>query len=235
MYSQSLTATGATGSVTWTIPAGNYLPPGLSLAANGVQSQWHAYLEREDNQLTITATDTGGNVRSTTFRVSIYPVGVAPPVSISTNGSFGTFSIGQLETPLTATGGTGTYTWSLLSGILPPGLALRTDKPSSFQSSASAGLIGVATTPGFYSFTLRANCGAAFADLVSTLKVTAFTRKDVGFPDAFVGTPVRVHHDAARQRGGRHLGHRERPTGAPRTVAQLGGRVFGHADDARLL
>ena len=91
----------------------------------------------------------------------------------SQGSNFGTFSIGQIETALSATGGNGTYAWSVVAGSLPPGLAVRTDKPFFFQSSASAGLIGVATTPGSYNFTLRVTSGGQTVDQASTLKVTA--------------------------------------------------------------
>ena len=57
-------------------------------------------------------------------------VAQAQPVFQSQGPDFGTCSIGQVETPLSATGGDGTYTWSVVDGSLPPGLALRTDMPS---------------------------------------------------------------------------------------------------------
>ena len=78
---------------------------------------------------------------------------------------------------------------SLTSGSLPPGISLRTDFPNFFNSSASAGLIGVATTPGTYYFTLTAaSTGAASASQSFTMKITAFTLKDpYNTPDAFVG------------------------------------------------
>jgi hypothetical protein len=109
-------------------------------------------------------------------------------LAISNGPDFGTFSIGQLEIPLIATGGTGTYVWST-SGTLPPGMALRTDVASWFPSNASAGLIGVATTPGNYSFVLHVQSGAETADLVVTrLRITSLRVKDsYRLPDAFVG------------------------------------------------
>src|SRR5579871_823131 len=45
-----------------------------------------------------------------------------------------TFSIGQIQVALTATGGTGIYTWALISGSLPPGISLLTDTPSFFPA-----------------------------------------------------------------------------------------------------
>jgi len=111
---------------------------------------------------------------------------------VQTSGpNFGTWSVGQIETQLVATGGNGTYAWSLVGGTLPPGLSIRTDKPSFFPANASAGLIGVATTPGSFNFTLRVTSGAATADQACTLKVTALTAKDsFNLPDAFVSTQM---------------------------------------------
>jgi hypothetical protein len=98
-----------------------------------------------------------------------------PAVVVSQTHSpdFGTRSIGQLELPLSATGGTEPYVWSVQSGSLPPGIALRTDMPASFPASASAGLIGVATTPGTYNFTLCVTSGVETSDQASTIKITA--------------------------------------------------------------
>jgi hypothetical protein len=90
--------------------------------------------------------------------------------------------------PLSATIGDGiTYTWSVVTGSLPPGISLRTDVPSSFPASASAGLIGIAAIAGTYDFTLRVTSGGESADRVCTLKVTALTTKEKHVPDAFAG------------------------------------------------
>ena len=56
---------------------------------------------------------------------------------------------------------------------LPPGIALRSDLPfAEFAPTASAALVGVATTPGTYNFTLRVSSGGQNSDLVATMKVT---------------------------------------------------------------
>src|SRR5436190_23359216 len=74
--------------------------------------------------------------------------------------NLGTWPVGIVETSLRASGGggAGTYVWQLAGGALPTGISLitqATDFPSSFPTTASAGLIGVATVPGNYSFTLN--------------------------------------------------------------------------------
>ena len=113
-----------------------------------------------------------------------------PPLAHTYAPDLGTWSIGRVEIPLTATGGNGTYTWSLADGSLPPGLSLRDDPPF---WAASETLAGVATTAGIYTFTLRVTSGTAFADQIVTITITALIVKDgdaaASLPEAFVGEP----------------------------------------------
>src|SRR5439155_19991678 len=163
--------------------------PGLTLASDGGLSGTPTAAGQFS--FSVSVADTASHTAARQFSLSIYPAGTAPPVFQSQGSNFGPFSIGQIETALSATGGNGTYAWSVVAGSLPPGLAVRTDKPSFFQSSASAGLVGVATTPGTYNFTLRVTSGGQTADQACTLKVTGLTVKDGNHfndvPDAFVG------------------------------------------------
>src|SRR5262245_37175969 len=103
--------------------------------------------------------------------------------------NLGTWTAGPIELQLRASGGAtpNVYTWTLLSGTLPPGISLRSDVPSFFPADADAGLIGVATTPGTFTFTLRVNSGGQIADRAYTWKITALSIKDQQLPDAFVG------------------------------------------------
>jgi subtilisin family serine protease len=61
---------------------------------------------------------------------------------------------------VTATGGTGSYAWSLFSGTLPPGLSIT-------QGTPSATLAGTPTTVGTYNFTLQVADGASNTDTQS--------------------------------------------------------------------
>src|SRR6516225_4852311 len=88
------------------------------------------------------------------FLLGVFALPAWGQVTITTPSSQ-TWPLGEDQIELSATGGTGHYTWSLISGTLPPGLSIRTDVPSFFPSNAQAGLIGVATTPGAYDFTLQ--------------------------------------------------------------------------------
>jgi hypothetical protein len=117
--------------------------------------------------------------------------GGVPPVYITTASDLGTRSIGTVQVELTAAGGTGSYTWSLVSGALPPGLALRTDKAPFFSAAASAGIIGVATTPNAspYTFTLSVTSGTQSVSQTFTMRIISLLVKDPNVPDAFVGVP----------------------------------------------
>ncbi|MDO8678503.1 MAG: carboxypeptidase-like regulatory domain-containing protein, partial [Acidobacteriota bacterium] len=186
-YGQALTASGGSGALTWTLAPFNYLPPGLTLSTAGVLNSTPT--ASGQYVFVVNVADTASQTASRTFNLSIYPAGVTAPVFQSQGANFGTASIGQLQVPLSATGGDGTYAWSVIAGSLPPGVSLRTDLPSFFPSTASAGLIGVATTPGTYNFTLRVTSGGQTADQASTLKIALLRMKDSHqLPDAFVGT-----------------------------------------------
>lgn len=61
-----------------------------------------------------------------------------------------------------------TYTWSLLSGTLPPGLTLATG-----ETDLDSGISGTPTTPGVYNFTVRItnDISSAFDDQAYTITV----------------------------------------------------------------
>src|SRR5437762_10977292 len=102
----------------------------------------------------------------------------SPPV-FSQGPNFGTWSVGEVQAALAATGGNGTYSWSVTAGALPPGISLRTDRAAFFPATASAGLIGVATTPGTYNFTLSVTSAGLTSNQNCTVKVTALAVKDL--------------------------------------------------------
>ena len=113
----------------------------------------------------------------------------AQALTTNVGSDLGAFSAGELQFSLIATGGNGTYTWDITAGALPPGVALRTDKPSWFPSNASAGLIGVPTVPGHYTFTIRVRSGAAELSQATGITITSFNiNEQFQLPDGFVGT-----------------------------------------------
>lgn len=184
-FSVTLTAAGGTAPFTWALTRWNYLPPGLTLAADGTLSGTPTATGQFF--FNVTVTEAAGGVLTRGFRISVYPQGATPPVR-HLQGSDFDFGVGEFQLPLAASGGNGTYAWEVVSGSLPPGVALRTDLPSWFPPNASAGLIGVATAAGTYVFTLRATSGTQTTDQVYRVRLSAIVVTDLySLPDAFVG------------------------------------------------
>ncbi len=185
-YSLQLSASGATGAVTFELKPGDVLPAGLSLNGSTISGTPNA-LGRYT--FSLIATDTGGGYAEGWFALEIYPEGMIPPVRIETGPDLGTWSRTARENELRASGGTGDYRWTLESGSLPDGIVIRHDKPPYFSHDASAGLIGVPTTAGTYDFTLRATSGTQYATQAFHVKVTRLHIRDAYIPEAFVGVP----------------------------------------------
>jgi hypothetical protein len=134
------------------------------------------------------AISNGGSTLSNLVSFAIAPG--PPPLSITSAQNLGTFTTGTQQIPLQAIGGNGAYVWSVTAGTLPPGLALRTDTPSGFTANQQAGLIGVATLPGNYSFTLSVTSGGQTVSQPNTsIRITSLNLKEnaILIPDAFIG------------------------------------------------
>jgi hypothetical protein len=130
------------------------------------------------------------NTRTQWLSISIYPAGVSQPVVITSGSDLGIWTEGEVDVQLNATGGTGAYTWALVSGALPPGLSLRTDGALWFNPPGAPGIIGIATTPGTYDFTLSATFGGQTATKAFHVTITPLNIRDThNLPDAFVGVP----------------------------------------------
>ncbi|HET9180110.1 MAG TPA: Ig domain-containing protein, partial [Terriglobia bacterium] len=118
-YSATLTATGGTGSYTWSISAGS-LPAGLTLNTSTGAITGTPTTAGTSN---FTAKVTDSNSQTATQNLSIT---VNAALSITTTslpgGTVGT----AYSSTLAATGGTGSYTWSISAGSLPAGLTLNT-------------------------------------------------------------------------------------------------------------
>jgi len=140
VYSQQFTVSGGTAPYSFTISAGA-LPPGLSLNAggglNGTPTQAGSY------NFSVTATSTGctgARAYTLTITAPCSPITVNPPTLSS--GMVGA-AYGQA---LSATVGSEPYSFSVTTGLLPPGLNL----------SASGVLSGTPTQAGGFSFTVTA-------------------------------------------------------------------------------
>ncbi len=138
-YVHQFTASGGTGSLTWSRTSGS-LPDGLTLSASGRLSG----TPTTDGDFTfrVEVTDEDDATVSKQFTVTI---AAAPTLTFP--GSLPRVDVGEAyDETLTRAGGTGPFTFSVSAGSLPPGLTL---------DPATGRLSGTPTDGGSYSFTVR--------------------------------------------------------------------------------
>ena len=149
-YSQTLVATGGTSPYTWAVTSGS-LPGGVSLTSgiiSGIPSWATSYT------FTVTATDAATPIPQTTsVTLTITIASAITTLAIAT----ATIPDGSAGSPyaqtLTASGGSGGYTWSVLAGTLPAGLVL----------ASNGALTGTPATANVYSFTVQCADAASHA------------------------------------------------------------------------
>lgn len=142
-YSQTITASGGVGGYSFAVTSGS-LPAGLTLAAGGGLTGTPTATGTAN--FTVQATDSGLNTGSQAYSLTIDP---APILITPSTLPTGTVSAAYAQT-LTASNGTGPYSFTILSGTLPPGLGLAA------TGTTTASISGVPTTPGAYTFTIQA-------------------------------------------------------------------------------
>jgi len=123
----------------------------------------------------------------------------AQGLTINNGANLGSWPAGPMQVNLSASGGSGGYTWSLTSGALPTGVHLRQQVLDWMPPGTTDSLVGVATVPGPYSFrlTVQDSLGAtAFRDF--TVLVTTLTNADrwsittEGFTGQLFDYPIQV-------------------------------------------
>ena len=142
-YSYSLAASGGNPPYTWSISAGS-LPAGLSIVGSAIEG---TPTTAGTSSFTLKVTDSSSNTATANLSITI---GSSGNLTItSTTPPSGTVGTGY-SYPLTASGGTPPYTWSIVSGSLPTGLNL------------SGNLIsGTPAAPGTFSFTVKVTDSAS--------------------------------------------------------------------------
>lgn len=137
-YSQSLTASGGTAPYSFAVTAGA-LPAGLSLVDNTVSGTPTA---GGTFNFTVTATDSQGFEGTRAYTLVVAPPTIAIAPTTLPAPSIGT----AYSQAISASGGTGSYTYAVTAGALPAGFSL-----------VSGVLSGTPTAGGTFNFTLTAS------------------------------------------------------------------------------
>ena len=171
-----MAATGGSGTYTFSVSAGS-LPAGLTLnAATGLISG--VPTSAAGSTFTVTATDSTGVTTSRSYSVTINAAITVDPASLP-NGTVGT----AYAQTFSATGGNGSFSYSISSGSLPAGLAL---------NAATGNISGTPTTAATSSFTVTATDGlGAIGSRAYTVVVVAatITLESTTLGNGVVGSP----------------------------------------------
>ena len=133
---------------TWTIESGN-LPAGMSLSTGGKIDGTPT--TSGDYSMLIRAAESNNptNYSEKTFSLKVLPSGQGQTLTITTISLLGGTVGSAYSQSVTASGGSGSYSWSLNSGTLPSGLVL------SSSGTPTATISGTPTTVGTYNFTVK--------------------------------------------------------------------------------
>lgn len=138
-YSQTITGTGGTGPYTFSVTSGSF-PTGLTLSSGGVLSGTPTV--PGPFTFTVGDIDSHGNTGSHSYTVNIGANILTVNPATLANGALAT----PYSQTVTATGGTGPYTFAVSAGSLPTGLSL----------ASNGNITGTPTVAGPFTFTVRA-------------------------------------------------------------------------------
>jgi hypothetical protein len=125
VYSTKLHASGGLSPYTWSIIDGT-LPDGLTLVPTTGQITGIPSLAVTDDQFTVQVSDSETPAATATAVVSL-TVLFPQALNLTTTSMLPAVAGVHYSQKLTATGGVKPYTWSIISGPLPPGLTLQQD------------------------------------------------------------------------------------------------------------
>lgn len=159
-YNTTLTATGGKPPYTWSCSSSPSLPGGISISGNTLSGTPHA---DGNYNITCTVTDSGSPARQSQSKTLALTIMPNKPRITTEFLPIGTVNSPYPSTTLSATGGSGGYTWAM-SGSLPPGLSF---------NAANATISGTPTADGTYSvsFTATDSSGDFYT---KTLSITVY-------------------------------------------------------------
>ncbi len=137
-FTHQLTATGGTLPYTWSIVTGS-LPAGLNLAGGVIAG---APASAGSVTFTVQVSDSQSRTGQKAITINISP----PALSITTPVLANAMRGAAYNQPLSATGGTQPYSWTMIGGALPAGLAL-----------AGGAISGTPTVSGNFAITVQVN------------------------------------------------------------------------------
>ncbi|GBD32819.1 Immune inhibitor A [bacterium HR33] len=178
-YRHQLEARGGTGSYRWTL-AGGSLPAGLALGSYGLISGTPA----EPGVDTVVVRVTSGSQQA---EVSLV-LTVREVLTASAGTPPGPVMGKPYAHSLTASGGTGSYSWRLVQGELPPGLSL----------DGAGTIAGIPEATGRFVAVTRVVSGSQQAELPVELTVTAPPLATSTVVSQLLGTASRLNADELR-------------------------------------
>jgi hypothetical protein len=123
----TLTATGGSGSFTWSNPAGTLATAGLALSTAGVITGTPTTASTVSASITVTDTSTPPKTATTIFTIIVSPAVVVGPLTGFTPATFPDATVGALySVTMLPVGGTAPFTWSDVTSPLPAFLTLNT-------------------------------------------------------------------------------------------------------------
>jgi hypothetical protein len=189
-YSQTFNASGGTSPYSWSVVTGSSLPAALTISNGGTLSGTPG--SPGTFNFTVQVSDAAGQAATKAFTMTISAAALTITTSAFPIATLNTAYSAQLE----ATGGTPPYTWSVVTGTLPPGLTLTaagtvTGTPSNVGSQDFVIRVTDSTTASTTrSFTLlvQAVGGGSFPTISANVPATGTPTQQLAF-SLFLSAP----------------------------------------------